>query len=193
MSSDWPLVGRASELARVHDVIGSGGHVVLAGPAGVGKTRLARETTDAFRSAGFATEWVIGTRAAAAIPFGAVASLLPPPMTRDTRSEPTVDTMVSIREAVMTRASGRGLVLTIDDAHSLDDATATLVQQLATTTDVRMLVTLRTGEAAPEAVTALWKDGIAERLDLQRSPTRRRGIFSPGRWTAPSRNGPPGS
>ena len=167
MSSDWPLVGRAGELARLHDVIGSGGHVVLAGPAGVGKTRLARETTDAFRCAGFATEWVIGTRAAATIPFGAVASLLPEPMTRATRSDPSVDTMAAIREAVLARAGGRGLVLAIDDAHCLDDATATLVQQLATTTDARLLVVLRSGDPAPEAVTALWKDGIAERLDLR--------------------------
>jgi DNA-binding CsgD family transcriptional regulator len=167
MSSDWPLVGRASEITRIQEVIGSGGHVVLAGPAGAGKTRLAREATDALRDAGYATEWVIGTRAAAAVPFGAAAPLLPPPSTSATRIEPNVDTMAPIRAAVMTRANDRGLVLTIDDAHALDHATATLVQQLTATTDARVLVTLRSGEPAPEAVTALWKDGIAERLDLQ--------------------------
>jgi DNA-binding CsgD family transcriptional regulator len=167
MSSDWPLVGRASERARIQEVIGSGGHVVLAGAAGVGKTRLAREATDAFRGAGYATEWIIGTRAAAAIPFGAAAPLLPPPTTGATGIEPNVDAMAPIREAVMTRASDQGLVLAVDDAHALDDATATLVRQLATTTDARLLVTLRSGEPPPEAVDTLLEDGLAERIVLQ--------------------------
>ncbi|MGB7798027.1 MAG: ATP-binding protein, partial [Pseudonocardiaceae bacterium] len=43
----WPLTGRAEELNRLSELTlsrdGPAG-VVLAGPAGVGKTRLARET-----------------------------------------------------------------------------------------------------------------------------------------------------
>ena len=43
---DWPLVGRAAELHRLHDlVVGAASPgVMIAGPAGVGKTRLALET-----------------------------------------------------------------------------------------------------------------------------------------------------
>jgi DNA-binding CsgD family transcriptional regulator len=78
--------------------------------------------------------------------------------------------MASLREAIMVRAGGRGLVLTIDDAHCLDDASAALVHQLAVRTDTRLLMTLRRGEAPPDAIAALWKDGIAERLDLQPLP-----------------------
>ena len=169
MLRDWPLVGRTEEAARILGAVTSGGHVVLAGASGVGKTRLAREMTDTFRDAGFATEWIIGTRAAAAIPFGAVAPLIPRPSGQDTASV-SVDTMASIRDAVLTRAGDRELVLIVDDAHCVDDATAALVHQVATRTDTRLLVTLRSGEASPDAVTALWKDGIAERLDLQPLP-----------------------
>jgi hypothetical protein len=44
MPNPWPLVGRAAELADVADAmdLGAGG-VLFAGPAGVGKTRLATE------------------------------------------------------------------------------------------------------------------------------------------------------
>jgi DNA-binding CsgD family transcriptional regulator len=76
----WPLVGRRSELAMLDDALLAGarpGCVVLAGAAGVGKTRLAREALARARAAGMATEWVAATRSAASIPFGAVSHLLP--------------------------------------------------------------------------------------------------------------------
>ena len=49
----------------------------------------------------------------------------------------------------------------------LDDASATLVHQLAMTRALRVLATVRSGEPAPDAILALWKDGWLECLDLQ--------------------------
>src|SRR4051812_49973222 len=71
----WPLVGRDEELALAREALadGSAGGVVIAGAAGVGKTRLAAELA---ASAGV-VEWGRATRSAAAIPPGAVAALLP--------------------------------------------------------------------------------------------------------------------
>ncbi|HEX4103086.1 MAG TPA: ATP-binding protein [Pseudonocardiaceae bacterium] len=47
MPRGWPLTGRSEELSRINGLTrrrdGPAG-VVLAGPAGVGKTRLARES-----------------------------------------------------------------------------------------------------------------------------------------------------
>src|SRR5439155_297702 len=54
----------------------------------------------------------------------------------------------------------------VDDAHLLDDASATLIHQLAGSDSAFVLATLRTGEVAPEPVTSLWKDGVVERLEL---------------------------
>ena len=61
---------------------------------------------------------------------------------------------------------GGRLVLFVDDAHLLDDASATLVHQVATTGNAIVLATVRTGEPAPDPVVALWKDGLAERVEV---------------------------
>ncbi|HKN92090.1 MAG TPA: LuxR C-terminal-related transcriptional regulator, partial [Acidimicrobiia bacterium] len=68
--------------------------------------------------------------------------------------------------ALLERAEGRRLALVVDDAHLLDDASATLIHQLAGSDSAFVLATLRTGEVAPEPVTSLWKDGVVERLEL---------------------------
>lgn len=46
----WPLIGRAEELALISRVLGSGeSSVVVAGPAGVGKTSVVREVIELAR------------------------------------------------------------------------------------------------------------------------------------------------
>jgi DNA-binding CsgD family transcriptional regulator len=60
----------------------------------------------------------------------------------------------------------RGVVLIVDDAHWLDGASAALVQQVAVGGLAHVAMTVRTGERVPDAITALWKDGIADRLDV---------------------------
>ena len=50
--------------------------VVIAGAAGVGKSRLLREVGVRARGAGWSIHPVVGTSAAASIPFSAVVSLL---------------------------------------------------------------------------------------------------------------------
>src|SRR5207253_8138701 len=79
LPATWPLIGRGAELAFVADAIAAGecGGIVLAGGAGVGKTRLASEVVRAAAGQRCATEWVAATRAGASIPFGSFAHLLP--------------------------------------------------------------------------------------------------------------------
>lgn len=69
----WPLTGRAEELEVIADVFRADGPhagVLIAGSAGVGKTRLAREAMAAARNCGWAVHWVAGTVAAQSIPLG---------------------------------------------------------------------------------------------------------------------------
>lgn len=94
-----------------------GAGAVLIGPAGVGKTSLARMATQRFDSAG----WVTGTASAAAVPFAAFRRLIDVPDTGKTAA--------ILREARESLADGRLLV--VDDAHLLDKLSATLVYQLA--------------------------------------------------------------
>ena len=165
MDVSWPLVGRQVELetlvADVRDARGRG--VVLAGAAGVGKTRVAREALARVQAAGSDVEWVAATRAAASIPFGAVSHLLP---AAEGLGDDRLDTLRRAAALIAERNRGRPLVLGVDDAHLLDDASAALVHLLALRGLAVLLVTVRTGAPTPDSVVALWKDGLARRLDL---------------------------
>ena len=159
-------MGRDEELAAILEAIGAAEvtGVVLAGEAGVGKTRLAREVLVAARARGLVTRWAVATQAASAIPLGALAQLLP------VLGEGVPNQAQLLRRAAATleqqAGSGR-LVLGVDDAHLLDDTSAALLHQLAATSAVFVLATLRSGEPVPDPILALWKDGLAERLELQ--------------------------
>ena len=66
MPTTWPLVGRADELAEVAAAMDdSDGGVVLAGPPGVGKTRLANECVALAQDRGWSSAVVRANRAAA--------------------------------------------------------------------------------------------------------------------------------
>ena len=159
------LVGRAEELRFVERALrGTRAGVVVMGAGGVGKTRLARELTESPASARPGTSvWVSGTRSAGGVPFGAFAHLLP---ALDAPPRDRLAMGMLARRAVLQAASDAGL-LVVDDAHLLDDASAVLVQQLAMTHALRLVVTVRSGERAPDAIVALWKDGWLECVDLQ--------------------------
>ena len=166
MLTSWPLVGRSRELERLADVLAAGEHfaVVLAGRAGVGKTRLALEWLAVAEARGRATARVKAGQSARRLPFGALAPLLPG------ASGPSVEPADMLRRArddIVALSGGRPLVLLVDDAHLLDDASATLVHQLVTSRSAFVIATVRTEEPAPDPIVALWKDELAERLELQ--------------------------
>ena len=166
MLRSWPLVGRSRELEWLAGVLAGGEHdaVVLAGRAGVGKTRLASEWLAAAEAGGRATARVKAGQSARGLPFGALAPLLPG------SSGPSVepaDMLQRARADIVALGQGRPLVLLVDDAHLLDDASATLVHQLVTSRSAFVIATVRTEEPAPDPIVALWKDELAERLELQ--------------------------
>lgn len=57
-------------------------------------------------------------------------------------------------------------LLVIDDAHLLDPMSAGALLLAASRSSMRLLLTVRAAAPCDDAVTALWKDGIAERIDL---------------------------
>ena len=133
----------------------------------MGKTRLVAEALAVQRSLGAVTEMARATRAAASVPFGALAHLLG--SKDDEGGVLPADRLSVLRHltsAVAERAGGAPLVLAVDDAHLLDAGAAAVVHHLAATASAQVLLTVRTGEVAPDPVTALWKDGLCERLDL---------------------------
>jgi DNA-binding CsgD family transcriptional regulator len=141
--------------------------VVLAGPPGVGKTRLGHEALALAERAGMATAEVSASRSAAQLPFGAFAPLLPTDTDGPTAgADDLVDLLRRSVAALAERADGGPLLLFVDDAHLLDDASATLLNQAATTGAATVVATVVTGEPAPDPVVALWKDELVVRLDV---------------------------
>src|SRR5436305_11664347 len=160
---NWPLVGRAAELKRAATLLRANrGAIVLAGAAGVGKTRLAAECLDLAATRGFVPMRVTACQCAAGLPFGAFASLVPDL----TPSTDLLEVLRRIVDAIVRRGQGKPVAVLVDDAHLLDQPSSALTQLLATTEHTFVLATLRSGEQAPDAVVALWKDELAERIEL---------------------------
>jgi DNA-binding NarL/FixJ family response regulator len=64
------------------------------------------------------------------------------------------------------------LLVVVDDAHLLDQHSAGLIYnrlapRLSSAKDFSLLAGVRSGAPAPAALTAMWKDGLLERLELQ--------------------------
>ena len=164
MISGDPLTGRDSELGVIRRALSGAGNysgVVIAGAAGVGKTRLAREVLRRAEASGERTNWIIGTESARPLPLGAFIGSLGEAM-----SDPMPNVRRVINSFVAQQRRGR-VVIGVDDAHLLDGLSALVVHQLAQSGGARLVVTMRTGGEEPDAVTALWKDGLLARLDLE--------------------------
>jgi DNA-binding CsgD family transcriptional regulator len=167
----WPLVGRGKELTQLAGAVADRRGAVIIGPAGVGKTTLAMRYLELARKRGMAVARSSATRAAQALPFGALAPFLPPDprgegLSREDRSE----LLRRYCQALAEIGQGHPLVMFVDDAHLLDGGSAMLVHQLALTGTATVLVTVLSGETAPDPVVALWKDALAERIDLGAIP-----------------------
>lgn len=158
----WPFVGRTRELVRALDVLETSSPyqgVVLIGEAGVGKTALARSLAEALEPRGLQERFVLGTKTGRAVPLAAFLRWVP--VTEP--HEPAV-LMAAAHRAL---ADEEDLLMVVDDAHLLDPLSALLVQQVAASHTAKMIVTIRSGEAIPDVVTALWKEHHLMRIDIE--------------------------
>lgn len=158
---DAALVGRDTELSALTALVERGKGAVLAGPAGIGKTRLALEVAGRSRRQVW---WMALTRASAAIPYGAFHPLAADLGTALT-SEGAGSGFAHIRR-MLNEQAGTGL-LVVDDAQHLDESSAAAVHALARAGGLPVIATVRDGEEVPAAITSLWKDVGFERMQIR--------------------------
>ncbi|MFD9467373.1 LuxR C-terminal-related transcriptional regulator [Streptomyces sp. NPDC060027] len=159
----WPLVGRAKELATFTKVWAdprcSG--LVISGPAGVGKSRLAEECLAQAVRLGFEGGRATASAAAHMVPLGAIAHLLPPGVDF---SDP-VQGFAEIMSA-LTGVHRHKWALMVDDLHLLDAVSTLLLRQLIEAKAVRLICVVRTGEPLTEAVQALCDEQSMHPIEL---------------------------
>jgi DNA-binding CsgD family transcriptional regulator/energy-coupling factor transporter ATP-binding protein EcfA2 len=161
LAAGWPIVARDDELRRAIATLDASAEVsgvALVGEAGVGKSTLARTLAKILGSQQQTVRFVLGTEAGRAVPLGAFHRLV----TVDAAYEPSV--MLAAAHRTLEQEEGR--VVVVDDAQLLDPLSATLVHQLAVSGGTRLIVVIRSGDAVPDAVTALWKEQLLFRLDI---------------------------
>ncbi|MBF0689059.1 MAG: AAA family ATPase [Cellulomonas sp.] len=154
----WPLTGRGTELRDVAAAARPGAAgILVAGPAGVGKTRLARESLAELARRGTRVVWAVGSEATRPVPFGAFAGLV---------DVPPADAAPAVARMIDRLARPGPFVLAVDDAHLLDDLSAVVLHRVVLRGIAPAVVTVREPAAAPDVVTSLWKDELLPRLDL---------------------------
>jgi DNA-binding CsgD family transcriptional regulator len=163
LTRPWPLTGRHELLEEVCASLAGGcpAHFVL-GEAGSGKTRLAREVLARMEADGWVVAGATASESAGATPLGALAHLVPgsAPASPPTLFQATV-------AAIAERTGGRPLILHVDDAHHLDASSASLLVSLAEADAARLVLTMRSGLRAPDAIMSLRSAHRVESVTLQ--------------------------
>ena len=165
MRLTWPLVGRAKEMRLIEaaisdpDVAG----VVICGPAGVGKSRIAREALDGAASRGCEVRWVVGTSCGRGIPLGALASWA------GLAGGDSLQLVCSVIDSLTAASSGSPVLVGVDDAHLLDDLSMFVLDQFVQRGVAKVVLTVRDDQPIPIpiAIQELWKLGEFDRVELQ--------------------------
>jgi DNA-binding CsgD family transcriptional regulator len=166
MRLSWPLIGRTGEMRAIAAAVSGSAvsGILICGPSGVGKSRIAREALSAAASQGCETRWTVGTSSARAIPLGAFTAWAPSGVTD------TVQLLRGVIESLTAAPSAAKVVLGVDDVHLLDDLSTFVVHQIVQEGAAKVVLTARAGVPIPAAIQELSTAGQFDRLDLEPLP-----------------------
>lgn len=161
-ASGWPIVARDDERRQALTALADDAQfrgVALVGESGVGKSTLARWLAETLESDGATVRYVLGTQTGSTVPLGAFY--------RSVTVQAPQEPAAMLAAAQRTLEQEANLVVVVDDAQLLDPLSATLVHQLAASGCARLIVTIRSGEPVPDAITALLKERLLLSLHIE--------------------------
>jgi DNA-binding CsgD family transcriptional regulator len=158
----WPLIGRDRELREFDDALRDRActSFLIGGPAGTGKSRLAEECLQRAHAAGWRVARAAASAAAATVPLGAIAHLLPEHVDlgdAERGLDQVLKTMVQ---------KDRRLVVMVDDVPLLDAASAVLLTHLTRRRALFLIGTVRTESALTGHVRELVTMPASRRTEL---------------------------
>jgi DNA-binding CsgD family transcriptional regulator len=166
---EWPLVGRAEELELLGAALDDPrcGGVVLMGAAGVGKTRLANEVHRIAAARQLTSVRVRASRSSSDLPLAALA-----PLFAELAVEPdgAGEALLAVSRALAGREPGDRLVIVVDDAQELDEASTTLIDHVVGASGAFVVITARAGDKALAPALQPWKHEHVLRVQIEPIP-----------------------
>ena len=162
---------RTEELSRLGAVVGAPHRptVLVAGEAGVGKSRLTEQALDAYLAAGGCGRRCVASTSLSDVPFGALVGMIPGHhIAAVAEGTQQLSVFAMVLEHVLTcgATDDRPFVVLIDDLHHLDDPSCGLLTQLTANGPVQVVATYRSGEVLPDGALPLWTASGVVRVEL---------------------------
>lgn len=158
-----PLVGRDAERADLVEAVVGGRHLLIEGPAGVGKSRIAEEVVSAPELRHRALDRLLACAGTSEVALAAMLPLIAGRVTHDGLGSQLEWYLGRWRSR---RNSASPTLVWLDDAHHLDEVSAALIRQAVTSGDIQLFGTARVDEAVPDDLVALLVDGTVGRVHL---------------------------
>lgn len=159
-AATWPCIGRSTQSALIAALLRDPAPraLIVAGPAGSGKTHLVNQCASAARAEGIAirvldsARWGLVAVDRAEAPE-AVEGRMHAPAGGSPRPTPI-------------RKHTSSLVTVVEDVQQLDEHSARTLYTACAERTGSWVFTMRTGDQIPAPMVAMWADGLADRVDL---------------------------